>query len=249
MTRAEGAEAPESVFERLTNLPWDKALAEQLAADINKAVPGLGLDENEPAFAAVAVMVIHIWDMALWLVDECDDPTRLVELLRGPARLFPWLSRWLMDLLSRRVAEGSDEETRQALVGDFRGNGEPTMVMREAFAMLLEKGALRRRRGRQPMPSRELKRVEDRFQDAVRQVKMLRRSARASGDRLGLEDAIDEAALDHGLARSTLKLYIQGKHGGVRRHRAKLLREGGRETDHQANPGCADASRTAKAQP
>ena len=30
MTPAEGAEAPKSIFERLTNLPWDKALAAQL---------------------------------------------------------------------------------------------------------------------------------------------------------------------------------------------------------------------------
>jgi hypothetical protein len=234
MTRAEGAEAPESVFERLTNLPWDKALAEQLAADINKTVPGLGLDENKPALTAV--MVMHIWDMALWLVDECDDPTRLVELLRGPARLFPWLSRWLVDLLSRRVAKGRDEETRRALIGQFAAVGEPTPAMREAFAMLVEKGALGRRRGRQPTPSRAIADAEYRFEDAVREVKMLRRSARACGGRLGLEDAIDEAASDHGLAASTLKLFMQGKHGGVRRQRAKLLREGGRETDHQANP-------------
>ena len=59
-------------------------------------------------------MVMHHSDMALCLVDERDDPTRLGELLRGPARLFPWLSRWLVDLLSRRVAKGRDEEARQA---------------------------------------------------------------------------------------------------------------------------------------
>jgi hypothetical protein len=247
MTPAEGAEAPESFFERLTNLPWDKALAERLAADINKAYPGLGLDENKPAF--VLVMVMHIWDMALWLIDACDDPTRLIVLLRGPARLFPWLSRWLVDLLSRRVAKGRDEETRQALIGQFAVVGQATPAMREAFAMLLEKGALGRRRGRQPTPSRELADAEHRFQDAVRELKMLRRSARASGDRLGLEDAIDEVAPLHGLAASTLKLYIQGKHGGVRRQRSKLLREGGKETDHQANPASAHASRIAKTQP
>ena len=38
MTPAEGAEAPDSIFERLTNLPWDKALAAQLAADIDKGI-------------------------------------------------------------------------------------------------------------------------------------------------------------------------------------------------------------------
>jgi hypothetical protein len=248
MTPAEGAEAPELVFERLTNLPWDKALAAQLAADVNKAVPGLGLDETKPAFAAV--MVMHIWDMAFWRVDERDDPTRLVELLRGPARLFPWLSRWLVDLLSRRVAKGRDEEARQALINGFAAAGEPTPMTREAFAMLLEKGALGRRRGRQSTPRWALEGgVEDRFKFAVRQVKMLRRSARASGDRLGLEDAIDVVAPLHGLAASALKLYMQGKHGGVRRQRAKLLREGGRETDHQANPARARASQTAEAQP
>ena len=218
-----------------------------LAADIDKALPGLGMDENKPAFAAV--MVMHIWDMAFWLVDDCDDPTRLIALLRGPARLFPWLCRWLVDLLSRRVAKGRDEETRHSLIGQFAAVGQPTPAMREAFAMLLEKAALGRRRGRQPTPSRELADAEHRFQDAVREVKMLRRSARACGRRLGLEDAIDEAALDHGLAASTLKLYMQGKHGGVRRQRAKLLREGGRGTDRQANPARARASRTAKAQP
>jgi hypothetical protein len=206
------------------------------------------MGKDNPVF--VLFMAIYIWDTAFWLVDECDDPTRLVELLRGPARLFPWLSRWLVDLLSRRVAKGSDEETRQALVGDFRGNGEPTMVMREAFAMLLEKGALRRRRGRQSTPRWALEAgAEDQFVYAVRQVKMLRRSARASGDRLGLEDAIDAVAPLHGLAASTLKLYIQGKHGGVRRQRAKLLLERGEKTGSRASPASAHASRTAKAQP
>ncbi len=248
MTPAESAEAPDSIFERLTNLPWDKALAAQLAADIDKALPGLGLDENKPAFAAV--MVMHIWNMAFCLVDERDDPTRLGELLRGPARLFPWLSRWPVDLLSRRVAKGRDEEARQALIGQFAAVGQPTPAMREGFAILLEKGALGRRRGRQSTPRWALEGgAEHRFQHAVREVKMLRRSARASGRRLGLEDAIDEAALDHGLAASTLKLYMQGKHGGVRRQRAKLLREGGRETDHQANHARARASQTAEAQP
>lgn len=183
---------------------------------------------------------MHIWDTAFWLVDDCDDPTRLIALLRGPARLFPWICRWLVDLLSRRVAKGRDEETRQALIGQFAAVGQATPAMREAFAMLLEKGALGRRRGRQPTPSRELGDAEHRFQDAVREVKMLRRSARACGHRLGLEDAVVEVAPLHGLTASTLQLYMQGKHG-VRRQRAKLLREDGRGTECQANPARAHA--------